>query len=136
MLFSMDSHMRLPGKSLLLAIVEGSSEIGIRCNGHITHIVGSKEMVKQEHISVPSIPGGQIRLDVEKSIVLATNVGHNIPNLTLMIHKGSSCMRRSRSHLLVHSIILFRGVLIFRLDCNIRSHNIIQGSPSSSILGS
>jgi hypothetical protein len=67
MLFSMDSHIRLPGKSLLLAIVEGSSELGLRCAGHISHSVGSKKVVKQEHLSVPSVPCPQSRLDVDKA---------------------------------------------------------------------
>jgi hypothetical protein len=131
----MDSYINFPGKALLLAILEGSSELGLRCTGHISHIVGSKEMIKQEHISVPSIPGNQSRLDVDKSRVLATNIGRNVPNLTPVIHKGLYSVRRYRGHLLVHSIIPFRRVLRFRLDRNIRSHNIIQGSPSSSILG-
>jgi hypothetical protein len=51
MVFSADSHLSFPVKSLLLAIVEGSSDLGLRCTGHISHIVGSKKMVKQEHIS-------------------------------------------------------------------------------------
>jgi hypothetical protein len=97
---------------------------------------GPKEMVKQEHISIPSIPGSQSRLDVDKERVIATNIGHNVPNLTPVIHKSSSCVRRPRSHLLVHSIVPFCRVLSFRLDLNIRLHNIIQCSPSSSILGS
>jgi hypothetical protein len=85
MLFSMDLHILFPGKSLIFTIVEGSSELGLRCTGHISHIVGSKEMVKQEHITVPSIPVAQSRLDVDKSRVLATNIGHNVLDLTPVI---------------------------------------------------
>jgi hypothetical protein len=59
MLFSMDSDIGFPGETLLLSIVEGPSELGLCCTGHIPHIVGPKEVVKQEHISVPSIPGTQ-----------------------------------------------------------------------------
>jgi hypothetical protein len=135
MLFSMDSHIRFPGKSLLLTIVEGSSQLGLCCAGHILHIVGTKKMVKQEHVRVPSIVGAQIRLDLDKARV-PTNVGHNVPNLTPAVHKGSSSMRRSRGHLLFHSIIPFRRVLSYWLDFKIRSHDIIQSIPSSSILGS
>jgi hypothetical protein len=52
-----------------------------------------------------------------------------------VIHKYSSSARHSHSHLLVHSIIPFHRVLIFRLERNIWSHYIIQGIPSSSIPG-
>jgi hypothetical protein len=136
MLFSMNLHIRFPGKYLILTIVEGYSELGLGCTGHISHIVGTKEIVKQEHISVPSITGAQSSLDVDKARVIATNIGHNLPNLSPVIHKGSSSVRHYRGHLLVHSIIPFRRVLRFRLDRNIWSHNIIQGSSSSSIMGS
>jgi hypothetical protein len=131
----MDSHIRFSGEALLLTIVESSSEFGLRCTGHISHIVWSKEMVKRKHISFPSIHGAQSRLDVDKSKVIATNIGHTVPNLTPVIQKGSSSVRRFRGHLLVHIIIPFHRVLRFRLDRNIQSRNIIQGSPSSSILG-
>jgi hypothetical protein len=67
MLLRMYSHINFPGKSLLLAILEGSNQLGLCCAGHISHVVWTKEMVKQEHISVPSIPGAQSRLDVDKS---------------------------------------------------------------------
>jgi hypothetical protein len=62
-------------------VVKGPSELGHCCTSHIPHIVGPKEVVKQEHKSVPSIPGPQSRLDVDKAIVLATNSGHDVPNL-------------------------------------------------------
>jgi hypothetical protein len=74
MLFSMYSNIRVPCKSLLLAIVAGSSQLGLCCTGHIPHIVGTKKVVKQEHVNIPSISGAQSRLDVDKSRVLATNV--------------------------------------------------------------
>jgi hypothetical protein len=88
MLCSMFSQIRFPGKSLLIAIVEGSSQLGLRCAGHIPHIVGTNKMVIQEHVSIPSIPGAQIRFDLDKARVLATNVGHNVPNLRPVIYKG------------------------------------------------
>jgi hypothetical protein len=134
-MLSMDLHIRFPGNSPLLAILEGSSEFCLRCTGHISHIVGSKEMVKQEHINLPSIPDTQSRIGVYKARVIAKHIGHIVPNLTHVIHKGSSSVRRSRGHLLIHSNIPFRRVFRLRLDRNIRSHNIIQGSPSYSILG-
>jgi hypothetical protein len=88
MLFSVDPYVRFPVESLLLTILEGPSELGIRCTDHISHIVGPKEIVKQEHIGLPSIPGSQSRLDVDKARVLAKNIGHYVPNLTTVIHKG------------------------------------------------
>jgi hypothetical protein len=136
MLLCMDSHIRLPGKYFLHAMVEGSSQLGICCECHIPHVVWTKEMLKQEHVSIHSIPGAQSRLAVDKARVLATHIGHSFPHLTPVIHKGSSSMRCSRSHLLVHSVILLHTVFSFRLDFNIRSRDIIQSSPISSILGS
>jgi hypothetical protein len=59
-----------------------------------TIFAGTKEVVKQEHISVPSIPGPQNRLDVDKLRVLATNIGHYAPNLAPIIHTISSHVRR------------------------------------------
>jgi hypothetical protein len=44
-------------------------------------------------------------------------------------------VRRSCSHLLVHSFISICRVLSFRLDFNVMPHNTIQCNPSSSILG-
>jgi hypothetical protein len=131
----MDSEIGFPGEMLLLSVVEGPSELGLCCTGHIPHIVGHKEVVKEEHISVPSIPGPQSRLDVNKTRMFATNIGHDIPNLTPVIHKGSSRVRRSCSNLLIHSFIVFSRILSFWLDLNVWAHNIIQCSPSYSILG-
>jgi hypothetical protein len=129
MLFSVDSDVCFPGETLLLSILKGPSELGLCCTGHIPHIVGPKEVVKQEHISVPSIPGPQSRLDIDKARVLVTNIGHDVPNLVPVIHKGSSRVRRFCSHFLVHSFITFSRVFI------VRAHNIIQCSSSYSILG-
>jgi hypothetical protein len=81
MLFIMDYDVCFPGETLIFSILKGTSELGLFCTGHIPHIVGTKEVVKQEHINVPSIPGPQSKLDVDKSIVLATNIGHDVPNL-------------------------------------------------------
>jgi hypothetical protein len=92
-------------------------------------------VVKKEHISPPSIPGPQSRLDVEKARVIATNIVHDVPNLTLVIHTGSSYARRSCSHLLVHSLISICRFFSFRFDFNVRPHNILKCSPSFSIMG-
>jgi hypothetical protein len=88
MLFSVALDICFPGETLLFTVVKGSSELDICCTGHIPHIVGPKEVVKQEHISFPSIPGLQSRLAVDKARVIATNIGHDVPNLTFVIHKG------------------------------------------------
>jgi hypothetical protein len=133
MLFSMDSHVGFPGETLLLSGVEGPSELGLCCTGHIPHIIGPKEVVKQEHISIPSIPSPQSRLDVDKARVLATNIGHDVPNLVPVVHKGSSCVRHSCSHLLIHSFITVSRIFSFRPDLDVRAHNIIQCSSSYSI---
>jgi hypothetical protein len=53
----------------------------------MSHIVGPKEVVKQEHISLPSVPGPQSRLDVDKARVLVKHIGHDVLNLTPVIHK-------------------------------------------------
>jgi hypothetical protein len=97
MLFSMDSDVGFPGQTLLFFVVKGPSELGLCCTGHIPHIIGPKEVVKHEHISVPSIPGPQSRLDVDKTRVFPKNIGHDVPNLAPVIHKGSSRARRSCS---------------------------------------
>jgi hypothetical protein len=57
MLLCMNSHIRLPGESFLLVIIKGGIKLGLSGTGHVTHIVGTKDMVKKEHVSVPSIPG-------------------------------------------------------------------------------
>jgi hypothetical protein len=116
MLLSMDSDVGLPGETLLFSVVEGVSELGLCCTGHIPHIVGPNEVVKHEHIILPSIPGPQSRLDVNKTRMFATNIGHDVPNLTPVIQKGSSRVRRSFSHFLIHSFIVFSRVFRFWLD--------------------
>jgi hypothetical protein len=87
MLFIMDSDVGLPGETLLLSVVEGPSELGLCCTDHIPDIVGPKEVVKQEHISVPSTSFPQRRIDVNKKRMFATNIGHDVPNLMPVIHK-------------------------------------------------
>jgi hypothetical protein len=134
MLFSVDPDIFSPVEAIIFTIVKGSSEIGLCFTGHISHIVGPKELVKQEHVSLPSIPGPQSRFDVDKARVLATHIGHDVSNLKLVINKGSSRVRLYRTHLFVHSFISICRVLIFRLDFNVPSHNIIQGSSTLSIL--
>jgi hypothetical protein len=67
MLLCMNSQVHLPGESLLLAILKGASQLGLSVTGHVPHIVGTKEMVKQEHVSVPSIPGVYGSIDVNKA---------------------------------------------------------------------
>jgi hypothetical protein len=135
MLFSMDSDVGFPGETLLLSIVKSPSELGFCCTGHIPHIIGPKEVVKHEHISVPSITGPQSRLDVDKTRVLATNIGHDVQNLAPVIHKGSYRVKRSCSHLLIHSFITFSRIFSFWTDLNSRAHTIIQCIPSYYILG-
>jgi hypothetical protein len=119
MLLSMNSDVGLPGETLLFSILEDPSELGLCFTGHIPHIVGPKEMVKKDHISIPSIPGLQGSFDIEKSRMLATNIGHDVPNLAPVIHKGSSSVRRSCRHFLIHSFITIYRVLSFRLDFNV-----------------
>jgi hypothetical protein len=131
----MDYDVGLPGETLLFSVVKGPSELSICCTGHIPHIVGLKEVVKQEHKSVPSIPGPQSRLDVNKTRMFATNIGHDVSNLTPVIHKGSSCVWRSCSHLVVHGFIALGRIFSFWFDLNVWAHNIIQCSPSYSTLG-
>jgi hypothetical protein len=131
MLFSMDSYVGFPVETLLFSIVKGPSELGLLCTG----IVGPKEVIKHEHMSVPSIPGPQSRLDVEKARALAKNIGHDVPNLAPVVHKGSSRVRRSCSHFLIHSFITFSRIFNFLFDLNLRAHNIIQCRPSYSLLG-
>jgi hypothetical protein len=57
MLFSVDSHICFPSETLLLAIVESASELGLCFTHHISNVVRAKEMVKEEHVGIPSIPG-------------------------------------------------------------------------------
>jgi hypothetical protein len=57
MLFSVNPYISFPCETLLFTVVEGSSQLGLCLTGHISNIVRAKEVVKKEHISVPSIPG-------------------------------------------------------------------------------
>jgi hypothetical protein len=98
MLFSVDPDIYFPGSTLISPVVKVPSELGIFCTGHITHIVGPKEVVKQEHISAPSISGPQSRIDVDKARVLAANIGHDVPIFAPVIHKGSSRVMLNYSH--------------------------------------
>jgi hypothetical protein len=97
-------------------------------------IVGAKEMVKKEHITIPSIPGPKSRFDIDKSRMFATNILDDVPNLAPVIHKGSSRLWRSCRHFLIHSLIILSRIFSFRFDVNIWANNIIQCSPSDPIL--
>jgi hypothetical protein len=90
--------------------------------------------VKKEHISIPSIPGPQSRFDIDNAGMFATNIGYDVPNLAPVIHKGSSHLRRSCHHFLIHSLIIFCRIFSFRFDRNVWVNNIIQCSPSYTIL--
>jgi hypothetical protein len=108
-LFSVDPYISFPCETLLFTILEGASELGLCLTGHIPNIVRAKEMVKKEHIGIPSIPGLQSRFDVNKAGMFAAYIGHNVPNLAPVIHKGTSCVWRSCRHFLIHSFIILRG---------------------------
>jgi hypothetical protein len=123
-------YISLPCETLPFTVVEGASELGICFTGHIPNIVRAKEMVKKEHIGIPSIPGIHIRFDVNKTRMFATYIGHNVPNLAPVIHKGSSCR-----HFLIHSFIILRRIFSFMFDGNLRSNNVIQCCSSDTILG-
>jgi hypothetical protein len=71
MLLSVNPDIRFPCETLLFTVVEGASELGLCLTGHFSHIVRAKEMVKQEHISIPSIPGPQSRFDIDKTRMFA-----------------------------------------------------------------
>jgi hypothetical protein len=71
-LFSVYPDICLSCEALIFTIVKGSSELGICCTEYISHIVGPKEVARQENIIFPSIPYVQSRLGVETSRVLAT----------------------------------------------------------------
>jgi hypothetical protein len=88
MLFSVYPDICFSCEALLLTFVKGSSELGLCCTDYISHTVGSKEVARQENISLPSIPGAQSRLDVDKSRVLVTNIVNNVPNLNLSFSKA------------------------------------------------
>jgi hypothetical protein len=134
MLFSVDPRISFPNEKLLLASVEGASELGLCFTGHIPNIVRAKEMVKKEHVGIPSIPGPRGSFDVNKAGMFATYIGHDVPNLAPVIHKVTSSVWRSCRHYLVHSFIILRGVFFLRLYGNFSSDNIIQCCTSESIL--
>jgi hypothetical protein len=69
-----DPHICFPSETLLFAVVEGASELGICFTGHISNVVRAKEMVKKEHVGIPSIPGPQGRFDVNKTRMFATYI--------------------------------------------------------------
>jgi hypothetical protein len=133
MLFSVDSNIRFPTETLLLAVVESASELGLCFTRHISNVVRSKKMIKEEHVGIPSIPGPQGRLDVSKTGMFSTYVGHDVPNLAPVAHKGASSVRRSCSHLLINSLSS-RGVFFLRSHRNFSSDNIVQCRTSDSIL--
>jgi hypothetical protein len=91
-------------------------------------------MVKQEHISIPSISGPQGRFYIDRTRKLATNIGQFVPNLALVVHKGFSSLRRYCCHFLIHSFITICRIFSFKLDFNLWEHTIIKCSPSYSIL--
>jgi hypothetical protein len=134
MLLSVDSHVCFPSETLLLTVVKGASELGLCFTRHIPNIVRAKEMVKKEHVGIPSIPGPQVRFDVNKTRMFATYVGHDVPNLAPVIHKGTSSVWRSCHHFLIHSLIILRGIFFLRFHSNLGSDNIIQCCTSDTIL--
>jgi hypothetical protein len=134
MFFSVNPDISFPCETLLFTVVEDASDLGLCLTGHVSHIVGAKEMVKKEHISVPSIPGPQSSFDIDKTRMFATNIGHDVPNLAPVIHKGSSRVWRSCCHFLIRSLIIFSRIFSFRYDGNIWVNSIIQSSPSDTIL--
>jgi hypothetical protein len=109
MLFSVDPHICFPGETLLLTILESASELGLCFTGHISNVVGAKEVVKKEHVGISSIPGPQGRFDVNKAGMFATYIGHDVPHLAPVIHKGTSSVWRSCRNFLIHSLIILRG---------------------------
>jgi hypothetical protein len=56
MMFSVNPDISFPCETLLFTVLEGASEFGLCLTGHISNIVRAKEVVKKEHISIPSIP--------------------------------------------------------------------------------
>jgi hypothetical protein len=135
MFFNVDPDICFPGEALLFIVVNGSIELGIYCTGHISHIILPKDRVKHEHVSLPYIYGLQSRLALDTERVIAAYIGHDVTNLTLVIHKVLSHVRLSCSHFLVYSFISIYRVFSFRFDLNVQPHNIIQCSPSSYVLG-
>jgi hypothetical protein len=133
MVFSVDTHVCFPCETLLLTVVEGASELGLCFTGHITNVVRAKEMVKKEHVGIPSIPGPPVRFDVNKAGIFATYIGHDVPNLSPVIHKGTPSVWSSCRHFLIQSFIILRGILFLRFHGNLSSDNIIQCCTSDSI---
>jgi hypothetical protein len=74
------------------------------------------------------------QFDIDKSGTLATNIGHDVPNLAPVIHKGSSRVRRSCCHFLIHILICFSRIFSVRGERDVWENNIIQCSPSYTIL--
>jgi hypothetical protein len=124
MLCSVNPDISFPCETLLFTVLEGASELDLCLTGHVSNIARAKEVVKKEHISIPSIHGPQRGFDVDKRRMFATNIGHDVPKLAPVIHKGSSRVWRSCRHFLVHSLIIFSR--IFRFDGNIRADTIIK----------
>jgi hypothetical protein len=87
-LFSVDPHISFPCETLLLTVVEGVIEFGLCLTGHISNIVRAKEVVKKEHISIPSIPGPQIRFGVNKTRMLPHILDIMSQTLRLSFTKG------------------------------------------------
>jgi hypothetical protein len=134
MLFSVDPYINFPCETLLFTVVEGSSELVLCLTGHIPNIARAKEMVKKEHIGIPSIIGPQSRFDIDKPRMLVTNILNDVPNLAPVIHKRSSRVWRSCRHLLINSLTTFSRIFSFRFDYDVWANNIIQCSPSYTIL--
>jgi hypothetical protein len=134
-LFSVYPNISFPCETLLFTVVEGASDLGLCLTGHIPNIVRAKEVVKKEHISIPSIPGPQSRFDVNKTRMFAIYIGHNVPNFAPVVQKGPFCVWRSCRHFLIHSFIILRRIFSFRFDGNLRANTIIQCCSSDTILG-
>jgi hypothetical protein len=92
-------------------------------------------MVKKEHVGITSIPGPQSRFDVNKEGMFDTYIGHDVPNLAPVTHKGTSSVWRSCRHFLIHSFIVLWGIFFLRSHGNLSSDNIVQCSTSDTILG-
>jgi hypothetical protein len=66
--------------------------------------------------------------------MFSTNIGHDVPNLAPVIHKGSSRVWSSCRHFLINSLIILSRIFSFRFDSNIWANNIIQCCSSYTIL--
>jgi hypothetical protein len=102
MLFSMNPNIHLLREPFLFTVLKGAIQLGLSSAGHVARIVWSKEMVKHQHVCVPSVLSKQRMPDIKKTRIFATNVGHDVPNLAPVIHKISSSVRGMCGHLLVH----------------------------------